>query len=372
MAASLGLVAGVGSPASARPARAPSVAVQQIGIETVQVTGRTATRKARVRFHQRTSAGWSFVKRVRAHRHHYTTTLSVSAGRTVTFKVTSNHRSRRFVVSMPAAKVTAPAVSKPKSTPASTDACGVQPRKPDGSLWSCTFDDEFSGTELDRTKWVVQGTYSGDPRTTYACYRDDPSNVDVADGSLSLTLRKLDSAATCPFGLPPTTLVSGGISTFGIFSQQYGRFEARIKNTASGAPGLHEAFWLWPDKRYSTIAWPGSGEIDIAETYSDHNDIVLPYLHYSADAGGVQFGVNTNPCAAARGVWNTYTLEWNASRIEILVNGKTCLVNTSGDPAFQKRYIINLNQAIGPIGNMPTDATTFPATTQVDYVRAWQ
>jgi hypothetical protein len=73
-------------------------------------------------------------------------------------------------------------------------------------------------------------------------------------------------------------------------------------------------------------------------------------------------------------VWNKYTLEWSASRIEFFVNGKSCLVNTSGDAAFQKPYIINLTQGIGPepMGNMPVTRTPIPASYKVDYVKVWQ
>ena len=56
-------------------------------------------------------------------------------------------------------------------------------------------------------------------------------------------------------------------------------------------------------------------------------------------------GLNTAwDCVAQRGEYNTYTLEWTATRLEIKVNGTTCLVNTSGDPAFQKPYIVALTQ----------------------------
>lgn len=366
----LGLAVVVNTPAqSAARLAAPSVSIAQADTGLVTVKGRTPRPKPRVRFDRSTRSGWVVVKRIRARHHRYATTLRVAPGTTATFRVVSRQRSRKFTVTMPAL---APKLAAPKVKP-TYDDCGLRPRKADGTVWSCTFKDDFDGSALDRTKWVPQRNYSGSAEM-YACFRDNPANVNVAGGVLNLNLIKLDAPAWCQMaGLAPTNLMSGGVSTYGLFSQQYGRVEARIKNTASDAPGLHEAFWLWPDIRYSSVAdWPVSGEIDIAETYSNHNDIVLPFLHYSADKLGIQYGVNTNPCAAQRGVYNTYTLEWTAKRIEIFVNGRSCLVNTSGDPAFQKPYIINLTQAIGPINNMPTASTTFPASMQIDYVRVWR
>ncbi len=83
--------------------------------------------------------------------------------------------------------------------------------------------------------------------------------------------------------------------------------------------------------------------------------------------------MNAANCTADRGTWNTFTLEWSPTRIETFVNGRSCLVNTSADPAFQKRYMINLTQAIGGgTWNQLVDGTPVPATMQVDYVHVWQ
>jgi beta-glucanase (GH16 family) len=258
-----------------------------------------------------------------------------------------------------------------------SDACGLRPLKPDGTPWSCTFHDDFDGSALDRAKWAPQTFFTSGTEDVYACYRDDPSNVSVHDGLLSLTMLKLDAPQPCATGAAPSTLQSGMVTTYHLFSQQYGRFEARIRNTAASAPGLHEVFWLWPDDRYSAINWPTSGEIDVSETYSVYDTLSIPFLHYQPiPQGGSEAsepGVNTAwNCTAYRGLWNTYTVEWTPSSITILVNGQTCLVNTSADPAFQKPYIISLTQGLGTTGNEMTADTPFPASMDVDYVRVWK
>jgi len=222
---------------------------------------------------------------------------------------------------------------------------------------------------------MPQTQFATGVQAAHACYLDDPSVISVANGSLNLTLRKVATPVSCTFGglTGPTNYVAGSVMTYRLFSQQYGRFEARIKNTATTYPGLQETFWLWPDDRYSTGLWPYAGEIDVAETYSSYPTLVIPYLHYSADAWGPINGLNTAwTCGAARGVWNTYTLEWTASKIQIFVNGKSCLVNTSGDSAFQKPYIIALTQLMGAAGNVYDGRAPLPATTSVDYVRVWK
>ena len=278
-----------------------------------------------------------------------------------------------FVAASPASAVVTG--GKPRPT-AGSDACGTQPLKPDGSAWRCTFVDDFGGKSLDRTKWLPQTAFAtGDAAGAFACYLDDPSTVKVSGGSLQLTLRRASAPASCRTanGIQSTNYVSGMVTSYHLFSQQYGRFEARVRTTATAYPGLHEAFWLWPDDRVSSTAvWPESGEMDVSETYSVHPNLSIPFLHYSADAQGPQPGLNTAyDCTAARGTWNTYTLEWAPGRIEIRVNGRSCLVNTSGDAAFQKPYIVAFTQALGVGDNAYDGRAPLPATLGVDYLRVW-
>jgi hypothetical protein len=374
VAVSSGLVLGASGPATAESAT-PSIAVRVAGADLVSVSGRTLTARARVRFEKRIDGGWAFVKRTRAHAHRYATTLSVAEGTSATFRVTSNHRTRKFEVTMAARKAPTSPTTKPTTKPPATqyDDCGARLLKADGSAWACTFHDDFDGTTLDRTKWVPNTAFVTWSGTTHACYRDNPANVNVANGALSLTMLKLAEPAACGVAVAPTQYMSGSVSTYHLFSQQYGRFEARMKTTAASTTGLHEAFWLWPDDRYSAIDWPDSGEIDVSETFSAYPTTSGSYLHYTSDQSSLLLASNASNCAADRGVWNTFAVEWGPSRIETFVNGRSCLVNTSADPAFQKRYIINLTQGMGGASWNPlVDGTPMPATVQFDYVHVWQ
>jgi hypothetical protein len=82
--------------------------------------------------------------------------------------------------------------------------------------------------------------------------------------------------------------------------------------------------------------------------------------------------VNTAYCPAARGTYNTYTLTWTSTTLKIDVNGRTCLVNTSGNQAFKKRYIAAFTQGIGVGANRLRWNTPMPATLNVDYLRVWR
>jgi beta-glucanase (GH16 family) len=260
------------------------------------------------------------------------------------------------------------------STKARSDACGPRPAKPGGGLWACSFHDEFGGSTLNPRKWVRQTNFVTGTRAQHACYRG--ANVTVANGQLNLVVRREHRYFRCVNTSRGayTRYSAGSVMTYHLFSQAYGRFQARIRVSDTSQPGLHEAFWLWPDDRYSTGVWPAAGEIDVAELYSGRPDRAVPYLHYTADDnGGAIQGVNfSRNCVAHRGVFNTYTLTWSATRLAIAVNGRPCLVNTSGDPAFRKRYIIALTSGLGTGPNAWTSATLLPSTMNVDYVRVWR
>ncbi|WP_435770273.1 glycoside hydrolase family 16 protein [Nocardioides sp. SYSU DS0651] len=260
-------------------------------------------------------------------------------------------------------------------SPGPADACGEAVEKPGGGRWRCTFADDFDGDRLDEEKWrVPHGPPTGD-RGTETCPVDDSRNVAVADGELRLTVTPVDGPVACE-AVAAARYAGGTVSTYRLFSQKYGRFETRMRTAPVTAPGLHEAFWLWPDDRYPDprgLAWPAAGEIDIAETYSLYPDLAVPFLHYGTDDnGGPVPGTNTAHCSARRGAWHTYTLEWTPDRITIEVDGDECLVNESGDPAFDKRYIVLLTAGLGRGQNAYRGGFDLPATLEVDYVRVWK
>lgn len=353
-------------PARAVPRAALAVRAEVRGKQVV-ATGATRARRAKVVV-QRQVAGkrWRVVTSVRSRAHRF----RVAVRRP---EVTTRYR---FVVPGSTKAVrTVRIAPKPRPEPrqAASDACGLRPAKADGTLWSCTFVDEFDGAALDRTKWTPQvyGYATGDPNR-FACYVDDADHIAVRDGALHLSLTHETVPQLCADGLTTTRYWAGMVSTHGRFSQAYGRFEARMRNTATDQPGLHEAFWLFPDGRNVD---PMPGEIDIVETYSVYPNLAVPFLHYDANPASVISGPHQTTaydCLASRGEFHTYRLEWTATRIEIYVDDQLCLRNTSGDPAFRQNYIVALTQALGSGTNAATDATTMPAHTTVDWVRVWE
>ncbi|UTI64276.1 glycoside hydrolase family 16 protein [Paraconexibacter antarcticus] len=282
------------------------------------------------------------------------------------------------------AVTSAPASAAAKARPPASGgpSCGTTIYKSAGVPWTCTFDDEFSGTSLDGSKWIAQQTAnSGYTSGLTACFVNTPDNISVAGGTLNLTARKEAAPFTCtdPYGNFTTQYTSGMVSTYGRFAQAYGRFEVRAKLPAATVAGLQESFWLWPSNPALYGPWPGSGEIDMAEVYSQYADRAIPYIHYNAAAFDPNV-TNTSCFISDIAAFHSYAVEWTTSTLKVIYDGQTCLVD-DWNPAsplvkpqpFDQPFIIALTQALGIGTNAFDPATTpLPATTSIDYVRVWK
>jgi beta-glucanase (GH16 family) len=258
-------------------------------------------------------------------------------------------------------------------------------KKSTGGYWQCSFADNFDGTKLDRSKWVPQRTDSSGFWDGTACFVDDPHNVSVSNGTLKLTARKEEAPFYCKYpyslwGNFQTQYTSGMVSTWGKFSQAYGRFEFRARISPAKVRGLQSTLWLWPQDAGHYGAYPASGEIDVAEMFSHYADRAVPYIHYNAAGFGDPNVTNNNCMISNLAAFHTYAVEWTTSSIKIIYDGRTCLTDEwnpgwplSKPMPFDQPFIVALTQGLGLGGNAFDPATTpLPATTQVDYVRVWK
>jgi len=274
------------------------------------------------------------------------------------------------------------------AAPPPAPVCGdsPDPAKDNGSTWVCTYDDEFSGTALDRRFWVPQVTASSGATTgtssMYACAADTPDTIGVHDGVLELSVVELPAPVSCGHS-KTSKFAYGQVMHYQTFSQTYGKFEVRAKVPDVSVPGVQETFWLWPvSDTYGN--WPASGEIDFAELYSRYADTDKPFIHYYP--GSTNSGTNRNlvtaRCPIKVGEFNTYGLEWKPGQLKILLNGEVCMIDDYSSALaglqgkyspFDKPFYLALTQAMGTTGNV-YDPALVPdkATTQIDYVRIWK
>jgi beta-glucanase (GH16 family) len=283
---------------------------------------------------------------------------------------------------------------------------------PDG--WQLVWQDEFDGEAIDTSKWGFEQNCHGGGNDEQQCYTNRPENAFVKAGVLHIVARKerfigpalnqddpafsLQQTKTQPY-------TSARLRSKDKGDWRYGRFEIRAKLPAG--QGTWPAIWMLPtDWKYG--AWPLSGEIDIMEAVnlgvpSDEPralaDVMERRIHGTLHYGerppgniytGQSYKLPHGESPADD--FYTYTIEWQQGEIRWYVGNilyasqrssdwftaaSTTMPDISEHAPFDQRFHLLLNLAVGGnwAGNVNAtgiDATVFPQTMQIDFVRVYQ
>lgn len=282
-------------------------------------------------------------------------------------------------------------------------------------VWS----DEFNtGTTPDSSKWTydIGGNGWGNQELEY--YTNRLENAKIEAGNLTITARQEiysgSDGVTRDF-------TSARLKTQGLFTQAYGRFEARIKLPAG--QGIWPAFWMLGDN-FPTDRWPKCGEIDIMENVgkepsTNHGslhgpgptkaakltaEISLSALGDLPSALGSplrpnQAAATTHPPQEADAspaltpsrrtdipstprlsdAFHLYAIEWDPGTIRFFLDSHLYATFTSeqwpagGTWVFDHPFFILLNVAVsGKWPGVPDATTVFPQKMLVDYVRVYR
>jgi beta-glucanase (GH16 family) len=169
------------------------------------------------------------------------------------------------------------------------------------------------------------------------------------------------------------------LKTEGLFSQAYGRFEARIKLPAG--QGIWPAFWMLGEN-ISSAGWPKCGEIDIMENVGKEPGINHGSLHgpSSTNATSDQTATITLPAGQKLSDdFHIYAVEWEPDAVRFYLDSNLYATFTapqwpaSGTWVFDHRFFLILNVAVGgDWPGSPDAATVFPQRMFVDYVRVYK
>ena len=182
-----------------------------------------------------------------------------------------------------------------------------------------TWSDEFNGADgsaVDSTKWVYDTGGSGWGNNELEYYTSGTANAVVQGGNLVITETTASASSyTCSYpSSGPCQYTSARLKTLGKFSQQYGRFEARIQ--IPEGQGLWPAFWMM-GADINTVNWPSCGEIDVMENIGKEPSINHGSLHMPATGGTTDdqlTGMYTLPGGAKLGDgFHIYAVEWSSS-----------------------------------------------------------
>ncbi len=260
--------------------------------------------------------------------------------------------------------------------------------------WKLVWSDEFNapdGSAPDPAWWTydlgVGGGGWGNHELEY--YTKRPENVSIQGGNLVITARResfsgpADPSGTSPVDKASVTreYTSARLKTQGLFSQTYGRFEARIR--IPSGQGMWPAFWML-GADIDKVHWPGCGEIDIMENIGKEPSRVHGSLH-----GPGPGGAGTDDMTAAFALlrvptnfadaFHVFAVEWEPGVIRFYVDNTLYFTATPrGMPhgtgwVFDHPFFLLLNLAVG--GNWPgspDSSTQFPQQMLVDYVRVYE
>lgn len=229
------------------------------------------------------------------------------------------------------------------------------PSPPRPGNWRLTWDDEFSGSQLDASKWNP-AYWKGN--AFYA-----PSNVSVGGGLLHLKAATRSSSAM--------------VQTLGKLTLRSGRIEIGAKSPQG--QGLWPALWLRPVDLQQNYP-----EIDMLEMWmtddpSDGYDSNVTFFTYhwpdnsKLGGNGMAQGGYRGPDYAAG--FHQLAVEWSPGSARWYVDGVERWSVTGPTVDATALFLVLSLQVGGAFWTShgdPSANTRFPAELQVDYVRVYQ
>src|SRR2546428_10263829 len=258
---------------------------------------------------------------------------------------------------------------------------GATLQPPPATGFKLVWSDEFNGADgssPDASKWTFDTGVGGNDwgNNELETYTNRTKNAQIQGGNLVITAVKETYAD--PSDGVIRNYTSARLKTQGLFSQAYGRFEARIKIPAG--QGVWPAFWML-GSNITSVGWPNCGEIDIMENIGKEPGTVHGSLHGPSTSGptsdlSAPFSFPAGQNFAAD--FHLYAVEWEPGTVRFYVDSNLYATFTQsqwpagGSSSFDHPCVLLLNVAVG--GNWPgsPDATAvFPQEMLVDYVRVY-
>jgi beta-glucanase (GH16 family) len=168
---------------------------------------------------------------------------------------------------------------------------------------------------------------------------------------------------------------STSMTTSGLQSWQYGRFEMRARIPTSA--GMWPAWWTLG----VSGEWPANGEIDIMEFYK--GNVLANVACATSTRWTAKWDSSTKAISSLGANWSSsfhiWRMDWDDQNINLylddsLMNGVALsnMLNADGTSPFKQKVYMILNLAIGGDNGGDPSGTTFPVQYQVDYVRVFQ
>jgi beta-glucanase (GH16 family) len=242
------------------------------------------------------------------------------------------------------------------------------------------FDDPFSGTALDASKWNTFLGSKGWDHWYPDCGGSSQDNADTADYDLASQVKVDDGLsliAIAGSGCAGWSWTSGMISTYGKFEFNGGYVQVAMQ--APSGSGLWPAIWLLPGAGANTSS--DDFEIDVQEGGFTGNGVKTNYNEaWHLHAGGsTQCGDVTDVSVDLTAGYHVYGMEWlPAQRIRWFLDGKQIGEVTSAQcaiPDEPMELILNLGvgtNAIADFHSVVDGTTPTPSVMRVRQVQVYQ
>jgi beta-glucanase (GH16 family) len=252
------------------------------------------------------------------------------------------------------------------------------PILPPTSGYTLAWSDEFSsanGSAPDATKWTYDLGGGGWGNQELESYTSRTQNVQIQNGNLVITALQENYTGTDGIARNYT---SARLKTQNLFTQAYGRFEARIK--IPKGQGIWPAFWMLGND-ISQNGWPKCGEIDIMENIGREPGIVHGSLHGPSSVAHTSDSTATVSLPPGKNYsddFHIYAIQWEPGTVRFYVDSDNYATLTQaqwpvgGQWVFDHPFFMIMNVAIGGAWPGSPDASTqFPQQMLVDYVRVY-
>ncbi len=168
---------------------------------------------------------------------------------------------------------------------------------------------------------------------------------------------------------------STSMTTSGLQSWQYGRFEMRAKIPTSS--GMWPAWWTLG----VSGEWPSNGEIDIMEYYK--GNVLANVACGTATRWTAKWDSSTKAISSLGANWSSnfhvWRMDWDDQNINLYLDDTlmnavplSSMLNSDGTSPFKQKVTMILNLAIGGDNGGDPSGTSFPVQYEIDYVRVFQ
>lgn len=245
----------------------------------------------------------------------------------------------------------------------------IEPEIPTPNGYKLVWQDEFSGSQVDNSKWTFENWDPGHVNNELQRYvsggvLDGNRTAFIEDGALNIRAMKYNGQ-----------VISARMNSTGKWL--YGYMEAKIQLPVG--KGTWPAFWMMPND--FSKGWPKCGEIDIMEEVGANPNYTSSSIHCMA----YYHKINTQKTRevytkGAESEYHVYACEWTEDYIKSYRDGELFFTfendKTGNEDTwpFNKTFYIILNLAWGGDwgGYRGVDETALPCTMKVDYVRVFQ